>query len=333
MAATTRPGPLTPVGDALARLAAALAPVPAREAALAEAAGRVLAEPLVVAAPVPPRAVALRDGWAVAAADTVGASPYGPVVLANAPAFVRAGEPLPEGTDALLPPDAVVLGAFAEASESAAPGEGVRRPGADAAAGHVLRPAGVRLRPLDLAAAGAAGLSRCTVRIPVLGLAGESPGLDLLARLAAQSGFSVSRVGSADASLRVIARGPGEAGPLAELALRPGEAAFGVDPAVVAVPARLDGALAAWLVLLRPLLERAAGAAPVAPRSGPLRRKIASAVGLTELALLRADGDGFDPLAVGDLPLSAIAAADAFLAVPPSSEGYAAGETVRAFPL
>ena len=332
MAATTRPGPLTPVDDALARLAAALAPVPAREVALAEAAGRVLAEPLVVPAPVPPRALALRDGWAVAAADTVGASPYGPVVLANAPAFVRAGEPLPEGTDALLPPDAVVLG-VAEASESAAPGEGVRRPGADAAAGHVLRPAGVRLRPLDLAAAGAAGLSRCTVRIPVLGLAGESPGLDLLARLAAQSGFSVCRDGSADASLRVIARGPGEAGPLAELALRPGEAAFGVDPPVVAVPARLDGALAVWLVLLRPLLERAAGAAPVAPRSGPLRRKIASAVGLTELALLRVDGDGFDPLAVGDLPLSAIAAADAFLAVPPSSEGYAAGETVRAFPL
>jgi molybdopterin biosynthesis enzyme len=39
------------------------------------------------------------------------------------------------------------------------------------------------------------------------------------------------------------------------------------------------------------------------------------------------------PLAVGDLPLAAVARADAWLLVPDSSEGYAAGTPVDAYML
>jgi molybdopterin biosynthesis enzyme len=39
------------------------------------------------------------------------------------------------------------------------------------------------------------------------------------------------------------------------------------------------------------------------------------------------------PLAVGDLPLAAVARADAWLLVPGSSEGYAAGTPVDAYML
>ena len=65
----------------------------------------------------------------------------------------------------------------------------------------------------------------------------------------------------------------------------------------------------------------------------PLARKIASSVGIAEIALLAREGDAWLPLAIGDLPLQAIARADAWLAVPGGSEGFAAGTAVDAYML
>jgi hypothetical protein len=62
----------------------------------------------------------------------------------------------------------------------------------------------------------------------------------------------------------------------------------------------------------------------------PIARKIASRVGLAEIVLLAREKDNWVPLAVGDLSLEAMRLADAWLAVPGDSEGYAAGTPVAA---
>jgi molybdopterin biosynthesis enzyme len=97
-----RPSPLTPVEAALAALLESCRPVEPEETPVAEAIGAVLADPLRAPGPVPRRALALRQGWAVNAADIVGASPYAPMPFAGTPAFVQTGDALPPGTDAVL---------------------------------------------------------------------------------------------------------------------------------------------------------------------------------------------------------------------------------------
>jgi hypothetical protein len=65
----------------------------------------------------------------------------------------------------------------------------------------------------------------------------------------------------------------------------------------------------------------------------PLQRKIASTVGITEIVLLEQIEDFWMPLSVGDMPLETIARADAWLAVPAASEGFAVGAPVDAYML
>ena len=65
----------------------------------------------------------------------------------------------------------------------------------------------------------------------------------------------------------------------------------------------------------------------------PLARKIASGVGMTDIVLLKDTEAGWLPLAIGDLPFSTLAKADAWLAVPSGNEGYAAGSLVGAYSL
>src|SRR5690349_9520089 len=133
---------LTPIGDVLKRAAALARPVAPREAALADAEGRVLAEDVVAAVPSPAAPVALIDGWAVRAEVVADAGPYAPVMLGTPPAWVDAGQPLPREADAMLPPDAVT---GAEVHAAATAGDGVLAAGADASTDRPLRRAGERL--------------------------------------------------------------------------------------------------------------------------------------------------------------------------------------------
>ncbi|MES2749812.1 MAG: molybdopterin-binding protein, partial [Pseudomonadota bacterium] len=80
-------------------------------------------------------------------------------------------------------------------------------------------------------------------------------------------------------------------------------------------------------------LDRLAARAPRQKIIHPLARKISSAIGVAELVLLKLSDEVWMPLATGQLSLDAIAGADAWLAVPGDSEGYAAGTPVGAFPL
>ena len=330
---------------------APLRPVTAESVPVEAAVGRVLAEPLQAPNAVPPHAVALRDGWAVAAADTVGASSYTPVMLLEEPRFVTIGAALPAGADAVLPPDAVSAEAgFAEITVPAAPGESVRRAGEDAAAGAILRAAGERVRALDIAAAREAGVGFCSVRRVRVRVMGDGVASTLMARFAEAAGATVEwgqpsdealapssadlvvMVGACDPSA-VLSQAGTDVAPA--LALRPGEGlgcALAGDVPVLVMPDRLETALAAALVLMQPCLDRLMGATARPPVvMAPLARKLASTVGLTEIALVRETNGGLEPLAIGDITLTAMAQAGAWLAVPPESEGFAAGEIVQAF--
>ncbi|NNM72223.1 hypothetical protein [Enterovirga aerilata] len=344
------PGLLVPAARVLAELTRDLAPVAVRRLPLGEAEGGVLAAALVAPSPVPPRAVALRRGYAVAAADTTGAGPYSPLPLASVPTLVGPGDVLPSGADAVLPEDAVSIAAgLVEVQESVAPGFWARRRGEDAAAGTVLREAGLALRPVDVAVAGAAGLQEALIRRPKVLVAGRGDAAGLVAALAREAGAEVRlapKIGpgeSAGYDLAIVieaveeqAKALPEAGGrlvAARLALWPGEdgAALveGTCPVLLAQP-RLADALGVFLGLGLPVLRQLAGAKPGLVERGPLARKVASSVGIAELVLLRRAPGGLEPLATGDPPLAAIAAAEAWLIVPPESEGFAAGETIEA---
>jgi molybdopterin biosynthesis enzyme len=354
---------LTPVAEALSRLLEGARPVAARSVPLRAAEGKILAEPLSASGPVPPRSIALRDGWAVAAEEVAGASSYSPVFLPNAPIWVVERQTLPPGADCVLPPDSVSeTGGIAEVAASAHPGEGARRAGEDANRGAVLRRAGEAMRALDVAAASAAGLDRCLVREPrvrVLSVGARPDAVsDFLGREAVLAAAQMVHQAVSERT-RATALGTTPRPDLilitgdmtlaseilrqngavlaASLALRPGEfAACGRvgDAPVVIVPPRVEAALALSLLMIGPCLERLSGAKPqAAGLEDRLTRKISSALGVTEVVLLRETLDGFEPLAVGDLSLSAMGAADHWLAIPPESEGHAAGELVEARPL
>jgi molybdopterin biosynthesis enzyme len=102
---------------------------------------------------------------------------------------------------------------------------------------------------------------------------------------------------------------------------------------VVAVPGAPAHALAAWWTMVQPVLDRLSGRKLRRKTVLPLSRKISSTVGVTEIVLLEQIDAAWMPLATGDLSLDHIACADAWLAVPGGSEGYAAKTLVSAYPL
>ena len=135
------------VAEARARIVSALAPVPAETVALANAAGRVLAEDVRARMTQPPAAVSAMDGYAVRAAD-VAAAPSRLRVIGEAPAGaayegtlgpaeavrIFTGGPLPEGADTIV------------IQENATAEEGAVTVHRGAAVGRYVRPAGLDFR-------------------------------------------------------------------------------------------------------------------------------------------------------------------------------------------
>jgi molybdopterin molybdotransferase len=324
-------------------LCAPLRPVAPRRVPPAAALGLVLAEDLRTPAFVPAGHLALADGWAVVAAETQGAGPYAPLSCAATP--VAAGELLPRGCDAVLPPEAHDGMA---ATEEAIPGQNARGPGEDLTAGSLIAAAGTPLAPRHLPALAAADATEVAVRVPRLAWieAGAEPALfDLLAPLITAEGADLSPrdelAEAADAELILVAGGTGEgknnasALTLAEvgrcaghgLAMAPGMSAGWGEVAgvpVVLLPGRVEDGYAAWLALGRPALRALAGTADPPPRTATLTAKVASRVGVAEWVALR----GGAPLATGALPLSALAALDGLWLVPAASEGQEAGAVI-----
>lgn len=354
---------LTPLGDVLALMTTRVGPVTPHKQALAHAAGGVLAEDIVVAER-PAHAIALRDGFALAAADVVDASPHSPVPLASRPQRVDAGDPLPDGADAVAHLDTIIQrGQAAEAIAPVAPGEGVLWAGGDASPRLPLRRAGERLRELDVAVLAALGTSEVTIRAPriVVGCGGveRTPiidaALDVLVRAIAgagghamdargQSEFFNQPHDDADALIAVGGTGTGRNDEAVQalarqgqvevhgIAVSPGETtAFGFikHVPVLLVPGRLDAALAVWLLIGRHLTAGlAGGGVDDVSAMLPLKRKVTSAIGATELVPVACSAGTAEPLASGYLPMTALARSDGWIVVPPESEGFAAGTPV-----
>jgi putative molybdopterin biosynthesis protein len=162
-----------PAAEALAAWeeACAAAGCPARvetvRMTLEEAVGRVLAEPVWAARSSPPFDAAAMDGIAVRAEDTVGASDTAPTLLdRSAYEVVDTGDPLPADFDAVVMREVVheLEEGAVELRAAATPHQHVRSIGEDVSAAELLLPTGHRLRPVDVAAAGAAGATELVVR-------------------------------------------------------------------------------------------------------------------------------------------------------------------------
>jgi molybdopterin molybdotransferase len=360
---------LTPLDRVVATLLDGIAPVAPVALPLAETPGCIVAEMPPLKA-LPEFDLATADGWACRSEDLVGASSWSPVVLTDPPVRVEAGARMPPGCDCVVDASAVEQnGPLCQVCSEAVPGQGVRRAGGDIANGMSFG-AGRPVGPLDLLIARAAGLQQLAVRRPRLRLidvpakAGTSVTTQLIAESAKGAGCEVVRVeaggrdaqavamafdsgacdlfvtvggtgvGCTDATVNAIAA---RGALLAHgIALQPGRTAaigrIGTTP-VIALPGAADQALAGWLTLVLPVLDRLSGRMARAAVTLPLARKIASAVGIAEIVLLRKVDHSWLPVSVGDLPLQAIAAADAWLAVRGGSEGYAAGAPAAAYML
>lgn len=170
------------VEEAVAAITARFSPVDDVETvALADADGRVLAEDLVAAHALPPFTNSAVDGYAVRGEDIpksaaapfrvsgrlqAGSSAAAPPVGAGEAVRIFTGAPVPEGADTVFMQEDVRMD---EAGRAVLPaglkkGANVRPAGEDIAAGSVVLPANRWLRPQDVAAVAAMGLTQIRVR-------------------------------------------------------------------------------------------------------------------------------------------------------------------------
>ncbi|MFN3655882.1 MAG: molybdopterin biosynthesis protein [Pseudolabrys sp.] len=161
------------------------APLPGEQVPLAQALGRVLAQDVVAAADAPPFDRSNVDGFAVRAADTVGAGDASPKLLAlnaeviacgHAPTLevapgtataIATGGVIPRGADAIVMIEHTDLlddGApKIELRRAAAPGQFVSYAGSDIARGETLLRRGTRVGSREIGMLAACGLSSVEV--------------------------------------------------------------------------------------------------------------------------------------------------------------------------
>ena len=166
------------VDEALDRVLAAFAPLPAESVPLLDAVGLVLADAVTATEDIPPFRNSAMDGYAVRSGDTRGASFDRPIplrVIGNVAAGaqtdlpvrsgtairIMTGAPLPIGADAVVrfeetdegaPPsgDSATMRGDIRIRRVARPGDNVREAGEDIRAGETALTAGTRLRPAEI---------------------------------------------------------------------------------------------------------------------------------------------------------------------------------------
>ena len=173
---------------ARARVATALAWIDANvralvpeEAALDELAGRVLAADVVAPIDVPAFDRAAMDGYALHAAETIGAAEYNPIELAlvgtalpgrayegtvapGTAVRIMTGAPMPAGADAVVPAEfATEREGRVEITAPLAAAKNVGRRAEDVRAGTAVLQQGRRLRPQDLGLLASLGIDRAAV--------------------------------------------------------------------------------------------------------------------------------------------------------------------------
>src|SRR5512142_616209 len=183
------------VDAALAWLDAQLQPLPSEMVSLKNAAGRVLAAPVISDVDVPGFDRATMDGYALQADSTEGAtsytrlplkvignsmpgSPFEGCVSAGEAVRIMTGAPIPRGADAVLPAEWVEAEPSADgprnisALAAVSPGKNLGKRGEDIVRGTILLEPGRALRPQDLGVLSSVGQGEaCVVRRPRVRLA------------------------------------------------------------------------------------------------------------------------------------------------------------------
>lgn len=158
----------TPRREALEKFLAGV-DIPRRmeTAPVAEALSRVTAEPVFAKLSMPGYHAAAMDGIAVTAEDTYSASDQTPLALEPEQGFVNinTGNPLPYGFDAVIKIEDLQLldDGQVELLAPATPWQHVRPVGEDVVAGELIVPAWHRLKPPDLGAILAGGITEISV--------------------------------------------------------------------------------------------------------------------------------------------------------------------------
>ena len=146
----------------------ALARSPAEDMPVEDAGGRVTAGPVWARMSSPHYDSAAMDGIAVRAADTTGASETSPIRLnvGEQAVWVDTGDPVPDGYDAVVMIEHVHESddAAVEVQAPVPPYHHVRPLGEDMVASELLLPESHVLRPVDLGACAAAGVTEVPVR-------------------------------------------------------------------------------------------------------------------------------------------------------------------------
>ena len=163
-----------PLGEATARYAEALSrahaliPSQPESIPIQHALRRITAEPVWAARSVPHYDASAMDGVAVRSADTVGASETAPLTLSlpEQAAWVDTGDPIPDEFDAVIMIEVVrrLDDSAIEIRSPVPPYNHVRPLGEDIVESELLLPQNHRLRPADLGACAAAGVTEIAVR-------------------------------------------------------------------------------------------------------------------------------------------------------------------------
>lgn len=232
--------------QAVSALVARISDVPPQRVEITAALGRISAEAVATPSATPPSSIALYEGWAVAAEDTVGASVYAPAFSSAPPHRIAAGARLPDFADAVLPlPNGAQSASALEILGAVAPGEGVRSTGSDLRRGEIIVAAGARLEARHIALMRTAGVRDALVRIPRVHIVSCCAAGDWLADLARRQGADcsldavrgaepprpVEPIGPTNADLVIIVDPDGWSRPIAReermlfsgVAMRPGE--------------------------------------------------------------------------------------------------------------
>jgi molybdopterin molybdotransferase len=165
---------LLPLDEAIAEVLSRAMPLPSESVPLAEARGRVLAEPARAAVDLPPFASSAMDGFAVRSADTPGTlivvdriaagRPAGRALAAGEAMGIATGGVVPDGADAVTPiEDVVDHDNSVEIPSDVVSAANVRPQGGDTAEGDEVVAAGTRLGAAQIGALAAAGVPEVRV--------------------------------------------------------------------------------------------------------------------------------------------------------------------------
>lgn len=171
----------TTVEDALAWVDAHANSLASERVSIWQAGGRVLAEEITSQVSVPQFSRSMMDGYALQAADSLGATgynrlelqiigqslpgrPFAGTIQRGQAVRIMTGAPLPAGADSVLPAERVeVEGARLFGLDEVPPGKNVGQVGEDIRPGDVVLPAGRMLRPQDLGVLSSMGLAEVEV--------------------------------------------------------------------------------------------------------------------------------------------------------------------------